>query len=91
MVGIDIADTIVIRRTVEKGTRVIEEPIKKSKFAGAEFKKYEMSRRKLAGNIGLASAKGTATVRLAKLVQTEIPSTKGILMSTGKGTGIRMG
>ncbi len=91
MVGIDIADTIVVRRTVEKGTRVIEEPVKKLKFAGAEFKKYELGRRKLAGDISIASAKGTSTIRLAKLMHTEIPSTKGILMSTGKGTGTRLG
>jgi len=30
MVGIDIADTIVVRRTVEKGTRVIVEKKKES-------------------------------------------------------------
>jgi len=40
MVGIDFADTIVVRRTVEKGTRVIEERVKKLTFAGTEFKKY---------------------------------------------------
>ena len=29
MVGMDIADTIVVRRSVEKGTKIISEPVKK--------------------------------------------------------------
>jgi len=41
MVGFDIASTIVVRRTIEKGTKVVEEPLKKLNFAGAEFKKYQ--------------------------------------------------
>ena len=41
MAGIDIADTIVVRRSVEKGTRVIVEKKKKLNFAGEEYKKYQ--------------------------------------------------
>ena len=91
MTGIDIADTIVVRRTVEKGTRVIVEQVKKSNFAGSEFKKYQKEKLKLTGDIGLASSKGTGIVHLSKMHETSIPSTKGILMSTGRGTGIRAG
>jgi hypothetical protein len=90
MTGIDIADTIVVRRTVEKGTRVIVEQVKKPNFAGAEFKKYQKEKLKVAGDIGLASSKGTGIVHLSKMYETQVPSTKGILMSTGRGTGIRV-
>jgi len=91
MVGIDIARTIVVRRTIEKGTKVVEERLKKLNFAGAEFKKYQKEKLKIAGDIGLVSSKGTGLVHLSKMLETQIPSTKGLLMSTGRGTGIRMG
>ncbi|MFB5630761.1 MAG: hypothetical protein ACE5RN_04160 [Nitrosopumilaceae archaeon] len=90
MVGIDIADTIV-RRTVEKGTKVVSEKIKKLNFAGTEFKKYQKEKFKQIGDIGLASSKGTGIIHLSKLVDTQIPSTKGHILSTGRGTRIRMG
>ena len=91
MVGIDIADTIVVRRTIEKGTKVVEEKVKKLNFAGTEFKKYQKEQLKLAGDIGLASSKGTGIVHLSKMSETQVPSTKGLLMSAGRGTGIRIG
>ena len=91
MVGIDIADTIVVRRTVEKGTKVIEEPVKKLNFAGKEFKKFQKERQKLAGDVGLASAKGTGVIHLSKMYETQIPSLKGLQISTGRGTGTRIG
>ncbi len=91
MVGMDIADTIVVRRSVEKGTKIISEPVKKLNFAGAEFKKYQKEQLMIAGDIGLASSKGTGIVHLSKMRETQIPSTSGLLMSTGRGTGSRMG
>ena len=91
MTGIDFIDTIVVRRTVDKGTRVVEEPVKKLNFAGAEFKKYQKEKLKLAGDIGLSSGKGTGVLHLSKMHETQIPSSKGLHMSTGRGTGIRMG
>ncbi len=91
MVGIDIANTIVVRRSVEKGTKIILEPVKKLNFAGDEFKKYQKKQLKIAGDIGLASSKGTGIVHLSKMHETQIPSTSGLLMSMGRGTGSRMG
>ena len=90
MVGIDFIDTIVVRRTIEKGTKVVEEPVKKLNFAGAEFKKYQKSQLRKAGDIGLSSSKGTGLLHLSEMYETEIPGIKGLLMSTGRGTGIRM-
>ena len=91
MVGIDFVDTIVVRQSVQKGTKTIETPVKKLNWAGSEFKKYEKESRKLAGDIGLASSKGTGLVHLGKLAETKIPSIKGLHISTGRGTGLRIG
>ncbi len=91
MVGIDIVDTIVVRRTVEKGTRVIIEKKKKLNFAGEEYKKYQKEKQMLAGDLGLFSSKVTGIIHLRKLLDTQIPSTAGLHMSTGRGTSIRMG
>jgi hypothetical protein len=91
MVGIDIADTIVVRRTIEKGTKVVSEKVQKLNFAGPEFKKYQKEKLRRAGDIGLSSSKGTSIVHLSKMLETQIPSTKGLQMSTFRGTGIRMG
>lgn len=91
MVGIDIADTIVVRRSVDKGTRMVQERIKKLNFAGEEFKKYQKAKQKASGDIGLASSKGTGIVYLSKMYETQVPLTKGLKLSTGRGTGIRIG
>ena len=91
MTGINFVDTIVVRRTVEKGTRVIEEPAKKSNWAGLEFKKYQKEKLNFAGDVGLVSAKGTRIIHLSQMRETKIPSTSGLFLSTGRGTGIRMG
>lgn len=88
MTGIDFIDTIVVR-TVDKGTRIVKETVKKQNWAGAEFKKFEKERRKLAGDVGLASHKGTRTIHLGKFAETQIPSLSGLALSTGRGTGIR--
>ena len=89
MVGIDIADTIVVRRVAEKGTKIVEERISSQNWAGKNFKEYEKKRRVLAGNRGLASLKGTKLVRLSQLKETAIPDTSGLKISTGRGTSLR--
>ena len=91
MVGIDFVDTIVVRRSVDKGTKIITEPVKKLNFAGKEFKKYQKEKQIHAGDVGLASSKGTGIIHLTKMYETQIPSLKGHHLSTGRGTGIRIG
>lgn len=91
MVGIDIADTIVVRRVAEKGTKIVSEKFSQSNWAGKSFKEYEKSLRRLVGNRYLSSAKGTRAVPIKDLIETQIPDSKGLLMSTGKGTGLRLG
>ena len=89
MTAIEYADTIMVRRTVEKGTKVIAEPLKKQNWVGQEFKKFEEERLKRAGDLSLSSSKGTRTFHLSEMDATKIPSTKGCYISTGKGTGLR--
>jgi len=91
MTGIDFVDTIVVRQSVDKGTKIIEKPLKKLNWAGSEFRKYEKQRRKLVGDICLSSLKGTGTIHLSKLAETEIASLKGLHISTERGTGLRIG
>ena len=91
MVGIDFVDTIVVRRVADKGTKIIEEKLEGSNWAGESFKKYEKERRQLARGLSIASAKGTLKIPLHKLVETQIPDTSGLLMSAARGTGLRMG
>ena len=88
MVGIDFADTIVVRRVAEKGTKIIEEKLHTQNWAGKSFKEYEKERRVLAGDRGLASSKGTKVVRLNKMIETALPDTSGMMISSGKGTSL---
>ena len=83
----DFKDTVIVRRTINKGTKVIDETIKKANWTGAEFKKYEYERLKLAGDIYIMSAKGTKRIRLADIEQTNPTLPKGYYITTGKGTG----
>lgn len=90
MSGIDIADTIVVRRVTEKGTKIVVEKLHTQNWAGRSFKEYEKERRGLAGNRGLSSSKGTKVVRLNQMIETAIPNTFGLMISSGRGTSLRM-
>ena len=87
--GINYADTIVIRRTVNKGTKIIKEPLKKQNWTGEEFYDYEQNRLSLAGDLMIMSAKGTKTIRLREIDRKRPILPKGYIISTGKGTGLR--
>ena len=92
MTGIDFVDTIVVRRTVEKGTKIIPvKGIKPLKWAGKEFKKSQIERLEKAGDPVLASGKGTQKIRMSSMLTTHVPDTKGLKLLTGRGTGTRIG
>ncbi len=78
----------VVRRSINKGTKFIDEPIKPSYWTGKEFKEKEIERLRLAGDLMIISGKGTQKIRLSEMQQTTTPETKGRYISTGKGTGI---
>ncbi len=86
MSGIDFVDTIVVRRSVEKGTRIIEESVKSMKWAGKEFKQEQEAKLSEFGSLKVASAKGTSMVDLTKMSRTTIPSLEGHYISTRRGT-----
>ena len=90
MVGIDIVSTIVVRRVTEKGTKIVEEKLHTQNWAGRSFKEYEKEKRVLAGNRGLSSSKGTKVVRLNEMIETTLPDTSGLMISSGRGTSLRM-
>ena len=85
----DFRDTIIVRRTINKGTQVIEEPLKKSNLYDEDFDKQERKRLELAGDLMIMSAKGTKKIRLGDLDRTKPTLPKGMRISTGKGTGTR--
>ncbi len=91
MTGINYADTIIVRRSVEKGTRIIEEKVHPLTWAGQEFKDLEHKRLEKAGNIKLVSGKGTKTFFMSSMADTQIPSLSGLALVTGRGTGVRIG
>ena len=82
----DFLDTIVIRRSTNKGTKVIEEPIKPAVWVGKDFKKYEDDRLKLAGDLMIMSGRGTKKIRLSEMRKTKVPEVKGHFILTGRGT-----
>ena len=87
--GLDFRDTIIVRRSVNKGTRIIEEPLGKSTFYDKEFDENEEKRLKLAGDLMIMSAKGTKKIRLSDLDRTKPTLPKGMSISTSKGTSTR--
>ena len=91
MSGIDFVDSIVVRRTVEKGTKVISEKVKPLNWAGKEFKEYEQKRLEKVGDIELSSGKGTKKILLSSMPQTQIPELKGHVLVSGRGTNVRIG
>lgn len=91
MTGIDFVDTIVVRRTIEKGTKIIPvKGIKPLKWAGESFKAKEQERLKMAGDPTIAAKKGTAKLKLSTMKITQVPSSVGHVLITGRGTGVRL-
>jgi len=87
MTGINFADTIVVRRNLERGTASTDEPTTPSEFMGSENKKVSDDRMKLAGDLYIMSGKGTTKIKLSELHQPKSVDIKGYYISTGKGTG----
>ena len=86
MTGFDFVDTIVVRRSVEKGTKIISEPVKSMAWAGKEFKQEQEAKLSKFGSLKITSAKGTSMIDLTKMGRTTIPSLGGHYISTRRGT-----
>jgi len=87
MYGVNFVDTIVVRST-EKGTKIIKEPSKSMKWAGAEFKEEQDRKLRKIRGLKIASIKGTSKIDLKELYTTSVPRLEGRYISTNKGTGL---
>ena len=85
--GINFVDTIVVRRSLNKGTSSTNEPITKAEFMGNQNKQKTEERMKLAGDLWIMSGKGTTKIKLSELRESKTVDFKGHYISTGKGTG----
>ena len=90
MSGVNFVDTIVVRRSLYKGTQVTDKPVKNIAWVGPKFRKHEEERLNLAGNPRISSSKGTRKMELSKMYKSKIPDLKGHYVVTGKGTGRRI-
>jgi len=87
MTGINFVDTIVVRRSLDKGTSTTDAPTSPSEFMGEQNKQKTDDRLKLAGDLWIMSGKGTTKIKLSELRQPKSADIKGYYISTGKGTG----
>ena len=87
MTGINFQDTIIIRRSINRGSKVVEKSLEKPNWQGEEFKKHEEKRIHLAGDLMIMSAKGTSMIKLSKMKKSKTVDTKGHYITTGRGTG----
>jgi hypothetical protein len=86
MTGINFADTIIVRQSIQKGTSSIEKPVLPSEFMGKETSKYNEDRLKLAGDLCIMSSKGTSKIKLSELQKEKTVNLKGHYITTGRGT-----
>ena len=85
--GINFIDTIIVRRSLNKGTSITEKPTLPAEFMGEQNKQKSEDRMKLAGDLWIMSGKGTKKVKLSEMDETKTVDFKGHYISTGKGTG----
>jgi len=85
----EIHDSKTIRRIINKGTKVLDEPFRRSGLYDEEFDKKEVERLRLAGDLMIMSGKGTKKIRLSDLDRRKPVLPKGMSISTEKGTSTR--
>ena len=86
MTGINFADTIVVRQTLERGTAFVDKPVLPAAFMGKETSKTNEDRLKLAGDLWIMSAKGTSKIKLSEMQKEKTVEIKGHYITTGRGT-----
>jgi hypothetical protein len=83
----NFADTIVVRRSLNKGTSTIYGPTLPSEFMGDQNRQQTENLMKLAGDLWIMSGKGTSKIKLSEMRTPKPVDIKGHYISTGKGTG----
>ena len=72
-----------------RGTRIIEVDDNAQKWQGEEFKKAQAARKKALENKYIITGRGTGKIRFGDIKSTVTTSTKGMWVSSGRGTGKR--
>ena len=86
MTGINFADTIVVRQTLERGTASVDKPVLPVDFMGKETSKTNEDRLRLAGDLWIMSGKGTSKIKLSEMHKEKTVDVKGHYISSGRGT-----
>jgi len=72
-----------------RGTRIIEVDDDAQKWQGEEFKKAQAARKKALENKYIITGRGTGKIKFGDIKSSVTPSTKGMWVSSGRGTGKR--
>jgi len=75
-----------VRRSTQKGTHTVQEPLITSAWSGQTFRNQEDERLVQAGNMMITTAKGTSRKKISSMQKTKIPNTEGFNISSARGT-----
>ena len=76
--GINFIDTIVVRRSLNKGTSSTTESTSKAEFMGGQNTEKTDDRMKLAGDLWIMSGKGTTKIKLSEMEKSKTADIKAI-------------
>lgn len=77
---------IIVRRTTQRGTNTVQEPLITSAWSGQIFKDQENERLVQAKDRMITSSRGTSKIRISSMQKTDIPNTEGFHISSARGT-----
>ena len=69
-----------------RGTRIIEVDEGATKWSGSEFKKLQEARKSASSNKYVTVGRGTGKIKFGDIPTTTTKSTKGMWVSSGRGT-----
>ena len=69
-----------------RGTRIIEVDEDATKWSGAEFKKIQEARKEAAKDKYVSVGRGTGKIKFGDIPTTKLTDTKGMWVSSGRGT-----
>ena len=78
-----------IVRVGGRGTSRRVEEKKDDNWSGAAFKKLQEAKKEAAKDKYITVGRGTAKIKFGDMANTTLKSTKGVWVSTGRGTGKR--
>ena len=71
---------------MQRGTKIVNEPLKTSAWNGQEFRSQEEKRMTLSGLLEIISARGTKKTGMNKMSGIKIPRIQGRFITTSRGT-----